>query len=248
MPRHCTVCHHPELAAIEREMLDPTISSDAIAAHYHLSKAATGRHRRNHFKRFVQRTLEERHGKMPAAPHRREIAAEVIRDDQRLASRKLDIYEELQVLWHRVRMAHDACDEWLRDPENPERYDLGPRAEEITVIYTEPNESGNGSLRRRERLSALLARIREGGVRPTGLVSYGADHRTMLLAVHDRMAGELELLARLTGQLQPEKTTVNVLVNPQWIELKAAIVGALDPYPEAKQAVLNAIGRLASGE
>jgi hypothetical protein len=49
-----------------------------------------------------------------------------------------------------------------------------------------------------------------------------------------------KLLAELEGRLaaQPQ---VNILVNPEWIELRTLIIEALDPYPEARQAVIDAL-------
>lgn len=53
---------------------------------------------------------------------------------------------------------------------------------------------------------------------------------------------QIRLWAELEGKLaaQPQ---VNILVNPEWIELRALIIKALDSYPEAKEAVVNAIRR-----
>lgn len=53
---------------------------------------------------------------------------------------------------------------------------------------------------------------------------------------------QIRLWAELEGKLaaQPQ---VNILVNSEWIELRALIIKALDPYPEAKEAVVNAIRR-----
>ena len=58
------------------------------------------------------------------------------------------------------------------------------------------------------------------------------DLRTALQGVREAK-GCLELLAKLQGELQ-ERTTVNVLVNPQWITLRTVILQALEPYPEAR--------------
>jgi hypothetical protein len=63
--------------------------------------------------------------------------------------------------------------------------------------------------------------------------------RTALGAIREAR-GNLELLAKLLGELD-ERPTVNVLVTPQWIELRAVIVGALEPHPEALRAVVGAL-------
>lgn len=58
------------------------------------------------------------------------------------------------------------------------------------------------------------------------------DLRTALQGIKEAR-GCLELLARLQGKLQ-ERTTVNVLINPQWLSLRTVILAALEPYPEAR--------------
>lgn len=51
---------------------------------------------------------------------------------------------------------------------------------------------------------------------------------------------QIKLMAELEGRLasQPQ---INITVNAEWIELRTLIVTALDPYPQAKEAVVNAI-------
>ena len=51
---------------------------------------------------------------------------------------------------------------------------------------------------------------------------------------------QIKLWAELEGRLaaQPQ---VNIINNPQWIELRTVILTALDPFPEAKEAIVRAI-------
>jgi hypothetical protein len=65
------------------------------------------------------------------------------------------------------------------------------------------------------------------------------DLRTALAAI-SQARGNLELLGKLAGQLD-ERPVVNLNVSPEWLELRAVIVGALEPYSEARGAVLQAI-------
>ncbi len=69
------------------------------------------------------------------------------------------------------------------------------------------------------------------------------DLRTALQAV-GQARGNLELLAKLAGELQQEGT-VNLVVSPQWLEVRATLISALAPYPDARLAV---VGRLAALE
>ena len=65
------------------------------------------------------------------------------------------------------------------------------------------------------------------------------DLRTALGAIREAR-GNLELLAKLVGELD-ERPQINVLVHPEWLELRAVIVNALEPHPEARGAVLGAL-------
>jgi hypothetical protein len=58
--------------------------------------------------------------------------------------------------------------------------------------------------------------------------------------------GNLELLAKLLGELD-DGPTVNVLISPEWLELRAVIVGALEPYSDARESVLRAIEGASNG-
>jgi hypothetical protein len=70
-------------------------------------------------------------------------------------------------------------------------------------------------------------------------------YRTALGAIREAR-GNLKLLAKLLGELD-DGPTVNVLISPEWLELRAVIVGALEPYSEARGAVLRAIEGASNG-
>jgi hypothetical protein len=89
---------------------------------------------------------------------------------------------------------------------------------------------------------ALLDRVRDLQGRVYGILdkAEGAgDLRTALGAIREAR-GTLELLAKLLGELD-ERPVLNLNVSPEWLELRAVIVGALAPYSEARDAVLRAI-------
>jgi hypothetical protein len=65
------------------------------------------------------------------------------------------------------------------------------------------------------------------------------DLRTALAAI-SQARGNLELLGKLAGELD-ERPVVNLNVSPEWLELRAVIVGTLEPHPAAHGAVLRAL-------
>jgi len=57
------------------------------------------------------------------------------------------------------------------------------------------------------------------------------DYRTALTAIREAR-GCLEVLAKLSGELN-DNPTINILLNPQYIEFRALVINVLDEYPEA---------------
>jgi hypothetical protein len=71
------------------------------------------------------------------------------------------------------------------------------------------------------------------------------DLRTALAAI-SQARGNLELLGKLAGELD-ERPVVNLNVSAEWLQLRAVIVGALEPHPEAQGAILRALERVDNG-
>lgn len=71
------------------------------------------------------------------------------------------------------------------------------------------------------------------------------DLRTALAGVREARAC-LELLAKLMGELD-ERPQVNVLLAPEWITVRSAMVAALGPYPDARVAVAARLVALEAG-
>jgi hypothetical protein len=89
---------------------------------------------------------------------------------------------------------------------------------------------------------SLLDQVRDLQSRTLAILEAAEEtrqHRTALSAIREARSN-LELLAKLIGELD-ERPTVNVLVSPQWLELRAVIVAALEPHPEALRAVVSAL-------
>ena len=71
------------------------------------------------------------------------------------------------------------------------------------------------------------------------------DIRTALAGVREAR-GCLELLAELEGELD-RKPTINILVAPEWLTVRSAMLDALAPFPEARVAVAGRLIALEAG-
>jgi len=60
------------------------------------------------------------------------------------------------------------------------------------------------------------------------------------LKTAQQLTGQTQLLAKLLGQLD-ERPQVNVLMAPEWLQVRAALLMALAPHPEARRAVAAAL-------
>ena len=52
---------------------------------------------------------------------------------------------------------------------------------------------------------------------------------------------QIKLMAELEGKLAANPPQINITLNAEWIELRTIMLTALDPFPEAKLAVANAL-------
>ncbi len=76
-----------------------------------------------------------------------------------------------------------------------------------------------------------------------------ADLRLALMAIREASAvnrdarGHVELLAKLLGELQ-DGPVINIYASAEWIQIQTVIVAALEPFPTAHLAVVDALARL----
>jgi hypothetical protein len=69
----------------------------------------------------------------------------------------------------------------------------------------------------------------------------------LALKAVDRVHRQIELQAKLLGELD-DRPVVNVLLAPEWLQLRGALLSALTPYADARMAVAGALASLeASG-
>ncbi|WP_085440442.1 hypothetical protein [Magnetofaba australis] len=57
----------------------------------------------------------------------------------------------------------------------------------------------------------------------------------------------VELLGKLQGELESGGPVVNVSINAEWVEIRAVVLSALAPYPDARQAVAKALSAKTGG-
>jgi hypothetical protein len=199
MARKCTVCEHTERTEIEKAMIRNE-SYQNIALRFGISVSAVFRHRKAHVAKSLLKSREAQEAANAAELVREAEAVQVAEN-----GRARDVMVELERCFCRANLLFEACDKWLRDPDDPTQYDLSPRAEDVWITLIEPAENGNPPIRRKKRLSVLLEEI--NGAVPgyvTLVETKTADPRKLVLSA----IGELRELTGL--QLKIFETLNNV--------------------------------------
>ena len=181
MARTCTVCRHAERPAIDRALVARRPFRE-VAGQFGVGHMAAVRHYDEH---------------LPAA------LAEAQRAEDVAAA--IDVLAEAKRCFERVNLLFDACDRWLRDADDPSRYDIGPRAAELLVTYEQADPDTGRTKARKEPLSRLLARV-EGGL-SVGVVlveTKHADPRDLVLKAVDRLHAHSELFVKIVQAQEME--------------------------------------------
>jgi uncharacterized protein (DUF2235 family) len=179
MPRKCSVCGNSRVEEINKCLVKgETIRN--IAKQFSISPASVNRH-----KDHLPQTLIK--------------SQEVVE-----AVKATSVLSELQKCFTRVNKLFDACDEWLRDVDDPEKYNLDPRASDVSIIYSEEGPDGK-PIRRKATMSRLLAEIRGAGYMIESWETKHADPRELILKTAGRLAGQIEILAKLILLMDQEK-------------------------------------------
>lgn len=175
MPQACTICQHAQRQAIDQALAGGE-SNRRIAAQFGVGESAVRRHKASHLPAVVVHAAQ-----------------------QQELSDAIDVLKELQRCFNRINLLFDACHEWLQDPDDPERYTLDPRSNEVQVIYAEIGPRGK-PVQKRERLSVLLARLEGKQVLHSEIRH--ADPRELVLKTASQLSAQLQLVSDLVHREQ----------------------------------------------
>jgi regulator of protease activity HflC (stomatin/prohibitin superfamily) len=214
---------HPQKDEIDRAIA-ANEPNQRIATKYGVTESAVRRYIGSHFPEHVARAKELQ--------------------DQGKADKLLDQFKDSL---ERVNKLFDACDAWLTDPDDPSRYDLSPRAENITVNY-ERRESDDSVTRGKATLQELLETVEGGGLKVTHVSTKQADPRELILKAVDRLHAEREFLAKVQGVLAEQQAQqANLMTNPQFQAVVEVIMRVLDGHPDLKAEIVDGMRRVGPG-
>jgi hypothetical protein len=92
---------------------------------------------------------------------------------------------------------------------------------------------------RAARADTLLDRMEALQSQTLAILDAPEDQRTALAAIAQARRN-LELIAEIAKELD-RTPTINLALNPEWLEIRGVIIAALEPHPAARDTVLRAL-------
>lgn len=89
------------------------------------------------------------------------------------------------------------------------------------------------------RLLADIRDLREKAINILVKAENAGNLKTALLGIREAR-GCIELLAKVEGQIK-DGQQITIINNPEWVELRSMIINTLQPYPDARKAVIDAL-------
>jgi transposase len=212
MPRW-SVETHPKSEQIIKALINGTKSQRSIAKQFGISHASVRRY-------LLQKLTYQ--------------AAKVAAEKDRYQGEEL--LKEVEHVMHRMRLLYDACHEYLEDPKKPGTYYLGPRAQEMDVVYYE--KSGRKMVKRRMNLQTLISRLRKEHKKTIVEVKYKhTDPRKLIVDTASTLTRQLELIGKIQGHIKD--IVIHYTLNEIWIKVKSIIYKATEKYPQVREKIIE---------
>ena len=220
MPRKSEVDIHPDKAKIDKALIKGK-SYRVIASQFGLSQAAIGR--------YMTGKLMPKVAKAQAV---------------RLLQSGGDLLDLLEGYIRTADKMIKAAEEYLQDPDNPDKLYLGPKAEEVEITYTET--VGEKTVKGKGSLQELIDKIEDQGIR-VGFVRYKhEDPRRTILNSANTLTKQIELFGRIHGDIK--NVSLNISIQPAFMEFVNAVIAATIEYPSVRREIVNAVKLIRSND
>lgn len=162
-------------------------------------------------------------------------------ESQRFVRQQIDAHGQLVKSLDRVNRLMDACDEWLKDAHDPEKYDIGARSGELDVTYLVEvvTDQGFRTLKRKKTFDLLCSDLEgtdDDGARFVR-VERGeykrADPRELILKTAQ------EARQTVTAGAELAKMLVDAQVMQEWRKVVLDAIGRA--APEVRDAIIGEI-------
>ena len=147
-----------------------------------------------------------------------------------------ELFDIILTAVSRMQKMSDACDEYLRDPDDIEKYFLGPHDYEINVVGYRKDKDGKRH-KVKEPLGEILARLKQNGYEVTRLTWSQADPRIMLVRASETLSRQMDTMVNAWKAIEDQRT--NFSKAPEWKELTVLLEEILGRHPEERQIIAD---------
>ena len=221
--RPCAVEKHPQAKKIIRELAEGGQLLD-ISKRYGIHRNALRFYRDNRLSQKIVKAAELRS----------------ITDAQKLFETILKAVERMEKL-------SDSCDEYLTDPNNPEKYYMGPQSWEVDIIWYELDYGQDGKVfktRHRDSLQELLNRLKADN--PDMLINeFKARHtdpRLLLVKASEALTKQMDVLVSAWKKVDNGQSAF--LNTPAWQQVVQTILDSTEDHPEVRRKIADGLSRI----
>lgn len=232
MARICACCEHPRRTAIEAQLVSGR-SLRTVAADFGLRPAALHRHSQNHLSASLgaaaqaHQTAAQPQGTQSAQPFRptelQPVATEEAQHSASLANRRALQLEDAS---GNRNLPAPSTSAGQSSAANANANETTSQAATIPAVPLDPY--------------ALACELRDNAVTILRSASASGDAK-LALDANRAAVNVLDRLARLMPRNGGETSSLPLQVSPEWTRLRSALMTALEPFPEARIAVAEAL-------
>ncbi len=173
--KKCKACNSQRVAQLNKQLLNGN-SLNGLSKQYGMSRDVIRRHKNECLSELLQEAFEEKG---------------LIRDS---------LIKQVETDISMIHKLIKACDAWLTDPNDPTKYFLGPRGEEIDIVYQEIDEKTGRQLptMRKASLQEMIHTVERGGYLVRNINLKYADPRELLLKSISKLEGIVKMILETT--------------------------------------------------
>lgn len=155
------------------------------------------------------------------------------------------VLQEIDSIISKMKKLYDACDEYLTDPDNPDKYSLMPRAweQEIRYLdYSNVSEENPKPVQMTMDIQTLIDRLNDRKCEIEFIKYKHHDPRKIITETATVMTKQLELLARIQGSIKD--VSVNIINSPIWVDIQNALLLVTDKFPQVREELAKELIKL----
>lgn len=223
---------HPKRKEIEAHIISGQMSNSEIARKYGIHRESVARYRDNI---LLPEILSQQ---QIVAKERQDYADKVKRESITSAEQLFDM---ILIAVERMNKLSDACDEYLQDPDDPAKYFVGEREDEIWVVGQRLNEDGDW-VNVKNRLGDIMKQLSEGGYRVTRMYTQRTDPRILLIKTAEVLTKQMGTLVEAWARV--EETQRAYASSPEWKKLTSMLQEIVGLDQSVRQKITQGLERL----